>query len=123
MSYVDGFVLPVPKDNKDRFIEFANYTDSMFMELGAIRILECWADDVPDGVVTDFRKAVQAEPDEDVVFAWIEWPDKETRDAAMAKMMEPDNPDPRMDQEKNPVPFNGKRMIFGGFRTVVHLGK
>lgn len=123
MSYVDGFVLPVPKGNKQRFIEFANYTDSMFIELGATRILECWADEVPDGTVTDFRMAVKAEPDEDVVFAWVEWPDKETRDAAMAKMMEPDNPDPRMDQEKNPVPFNGKRMIFGGFRPVVHLEK
>jgi uncharacterized protein YbaA (DUF1428 family) len=123
MSYVDGFVLPVPRANKERFVEFANYTDSMFMEMGATRNLECWADEVPDGTVTDFRMAVKAEADEDVVFAWVEWPDKETRDAAMARMMDPANPDPRMDQERNPVPFNGKRMIFGGFRPVVHLGK
>ena len=86
------------------------------------RVVECWGDDVPDGKVTDFRKAVQAGDDETVVFSWIEWPDKATRDAGMARMMDPDNRDPRMDMEKNPMPFDGKRMIFGGFVPVVTLG-
>lgn len=122
MSYIDGFVIPVAKANRQRFIDFANYTDTMFMEMGATRVLECWADDVPEGKLTDFRMAVKASEDEDVIFAWIEWPDKATRDAAMAKMMDPENTDPRMDQEKNPVPFDGKRMIFGGFENIVSQG-
>jgi uncharacterized protein YbaA (DUF1428 family) len=121
MSYIDGFVIAVPKANKQKFIDHANMADGMFIEMGAIRILECWADDVPDGTLTDFRKAVQAIEDEDVIFSWIEWPDKETRDKAYAVMMDPDNKDPRMDMEKNPMPFDGKRMIWGGFRPVVDM--
>ena len=89
--------------------------------MGGAGVIECWADDVPDGTQTDFRKAVQASADEDVVFSWIEWPDKATRDAAFAKMMDPANSDPRLDQTKNPMPFDGKRMIFGGFSPVVNL--
>lgn len=121
MSYVDGFVLAVPKANRQKFIDHAKMADGMFIEMGATRILECWADDVPEGETTDFRMAVKATDDEDVVFSWIEWPNKATRDAAMAKMMDPSNTDPRMDQEKNPMPFDGKRMIFGGFMPVVEL--
>jgi uncharacterized protein YbaA (DUF1428 family) len=121
MTYIDGFVIAVPKANKQKFIDHANMADGMFIEMGAIRILECWADDVPDGTLTDFRKAVQAIEDEDVIFSWIEWPDKETRDKAYAVMMDPDNKDPRMDMEKNPMPFDGKRMIWGGFRPVVDM--
>jgi uncharacterized protein YbaA (DUF1428 family) len=121
MTYIDGFVIAVPKANKQKFIDHANTADGMFVEMGAIRVLECWADDVPDGTLTDFRKAVQATEDEDVIFSWIEWPDKETRDKAYAIMMDPDNKDPRMDQEKNPMPFDGKRMIWGGFRPVVDM--
>jgi uncharacterized protein YbaA (DUF1428 family) len=121
MSYIDGFVIACPKANKQKFIDHANNADSMFIEMGAIRVIECWADDVPDGTVTDFRMAVKAEPDEDVIFSWIEWPDKETRDKAYAVMMDPDTKDPRMDPEKNPMPFDGKRMIWGGFRPVVDM--
>jgi uncharacterized protein YbaA (DUF1428 family) len=121
MSYIDGFVIAVPKANKQKFIDHANMADGMFIEMGAIRVLECWADDVPDGTLTDFRKAVQAIEDEDVIFSWIEWPDKETRDKAYAVMMDPDNKDPRMDMEKNPMPFDGKRMIWGGFKPVVDM--
>jgi uncharacterized protein YbaA (DUF1428 family) len=121
MSYIDGFVIAVPKANRQKFIDHASNADSMFIEMGATRIVECLADDVPDGKVTDFRKAVQATEDEDVAFSWIEWPDKATRDAAFAKMMDPDNPDPRMDPATNPMPFDGKRMIFGGFTPVVEL--
>ena len=121
MTYIDGFVIAVPKANRQKFVDHAENADSMFIELGALRVVECWADDVPDGTLTDFRMAVKAEPDEDAIFSWIEWPDKATRDAAFAKMMDPDNADPRMDQAKNPVPFDGKRMIFGGFAPVVDV--
>lgn len=126
MSYIDGFVIAVPTANKQKFIDHAESGNGVFMDLGALRVTECWGDDVPDGEVTDFRKAVQAKPDETVVFSWIEWPDKATRDAGMAKMMEwmenPETADPRMDPVRNPMPFDGKRMIFGGFSPVVELG-
>jgi uncharacterized protein YbaA (DUF1428 family) len=121
MTYIDGFVIPVPAVAKDRFVEHARTSDAMFMEYGALRVVECWADDVPDGKVTDFRRAVQAQEGETVVFSWIEWPDKATRDAAFARMMDPTNDDPRLDQNRNPVPFDGKRMIFGGFSPVVDM--
>ena len=117
MSYMDGFVIAVPTANKQKFIDHAEKFDPVFKEFGAIRIVECWADDVPDGEITDFRKAVQAKDDETVVFSWIEWPDKATRDAGMKKMMA----DPRMDPAKTPMPFDGKRMIYGGFAPVVEL--
>jgi uncharacterized protein YbaA (DUF1428 family) len=123
MAYIDGFVIAVPKANKQKFIEHANKGDSVFIELGATRILECWGDEVPDGKVTDFRRAVQATEDEAVVFSWVEWPDKATRDAGMAKMTDPTNNDPRMNPESNPMPFDGKRMIYGGFVPVVTLEK
>ena len=89
----------------------------MFLEYGATRVLECWGDDVPKGKQTDFQRAVQAKDDETVVFSWIEWPDKATRDAGMEKVMK----DPRMSPEKNPMPFDGMRMIFGGFTPVVEV--
>ena len=122
MPYVDGFVLAVPTAAKQRFVDHATRGDGVFMDLGATRILECWGDDVPDGKLTDFRRAVQATDDETVVFSWVEWPDKATRDAAMARMQELMKTDERMDPQKNPMPFDGKRMIFGGFSPVVRLG-
>jgi uncharacterized protein YbaA (DUF1428 family) len=121
MSYIDGFVIAVPTARKQEFIDHAGKADSVFKELGATRILECWGDDVPDGKLTDFRRAVQAKEDETVVFSWIEWPDKETRDAAMSRMDELVKTDDRFSSEKNPMPFDGKRMIFGGFAPVVEL--
>ena len=123
MTYVDGFVIAVPKSNKQKFIDHARAGDSVFLELGATRILECWEDDVPDGQRTDFRRAVQAGDDEAVVFSWIEWPDKVTRDAAHGRMGELTKTDDRMNPEKNPMPFDGKRMIFGGFAPVIQLEK
>ena len=123
MSYVDGFLIPVPRANKQKFIEHARKGDSVFTELGAIRVVECWGDDVPNGTVTDFRRAVQAKDDEEVVFSWIEWPDKATRDAAMARMTEMMKTDPRMNPETNPMPFDGKRLIYGGFAPALTLGK
>lgn len=117
MSYIDGFVMAVPTDNRQTFINHAKKFDSAFISHGATRIVECWGDDVKDGKVTDFRRAVQANDKEEVVFSWVEWPDKATRDAAMAEIMN----DPEMSPEKNPMPFDGKRMIFGGFSPVVEL--
>jgi uncharacterized protein YbaA (DUF1428 family) len=122
MTYIDGFVIAVPRENKQKFIDHAAMADPVFMEMGATRILECWEDDVKDGTTTDFRMAVKAAADEAVVFSWIEWPDKATRDAAFEKMMSGGMNDPRMDPATNPMPFDGKRMIFGGFMPVVTLG-
>ena len=127
MAYIDGFVIACPEANKQKFIDHANTADSVFIEMGALRVIECWGDDVPEGKSTDFRMAVKAEPGEAVLFSWIGWPDKETRDAGMAKMTEmmtdPSKADPRMDPEKNPMSFDGKRMIFGGFVPVVEFSK
>jgi uncharacterized protein YbaA (DUF1428 family) len=120
MSYIDGFVIAVPTANRQKFIEHARQLDPIFIELGAIRVIEGWGDDVPDGKLTDFRRAVQATPEETVAFSWVEWPDKATRDAGMKKMMD----DPRMDPSapgNAPMPFDGKRMIFGGFEQVVEV--
>ena len=121
MSYIDGFVIAVPTANKQKFIDHARAIDTIFTDLGATRVVECWADDVPEGKITDFGKAVQATADESVVFSWIEWPDKNTRDAAMKKMMSEDFEDERMNMEKHPMPFDGQRLIFGGFKPVVEL--
>lgn len=121
MPYVDGFVLAVPTAHKDAFIQHAKTADAVFIELGATRILECWGDEVKAGKQTDFLRAVDAKHGETVCFSWVEWPSKEVRDAAMAKMDQLKT-DPRMDPAKNPMPFDGKRMIFGGFVPVVTLG-
>lgn len=117
MPYVDGFIMAVPTANKAQFIEHAKLGDAVFLEHGAIRVLECWGDEVPEGKVTDFRRAVNATDDETVVFSWIEWPDKPTRDAAMEKVMS----DPRLQPEANPMPFDGQRLVYGGFNPVVEL--
>ena len=121
MAYIDGFVIACPKAKQNEFVKHASTIDAMFLEMGALRVVECWADDVPTGSLTDFRMAVKAAEDEDVAFSWIEWPDKATRDAAFAKMRDPARSDPRMDPAKNPFPFDGKRMIFGGFTPVVDI--
>ncbi len=121
MSYIDGFIMAVPTANRQKFIDHSTLVNSIFTEFGATSVTECWADEVPEGKVTDFGKAVQAKEDESVVFSWIEWPDKETRDAAMKKMMSEDFKDDRMNPEKNPMPFDGSRLIYGGFRPVVEL--
>jgi uncharacterized protein YbaA (DUF1428 family) len=113
MSYIDGFVIAVPAANKDAYRELAATVAPVFKEHGALRLVECWGDDVPDGKITDFRRAVQAEAGENVVFSWIVWPSKAVRDGAHKKVME----DPRM--PKGAAPFDGKRMIFGGFEVLL----
>jgi len=119
MPYIDGFVIAVATANKQAFLDHARRFDPCFIEYGATRVVEAWGDDVPAGKVTDFARSVQARSDETVVFAWVEWPDKATRDAGMKKMME----DPRMDPASNPMPFDGKRMIFGGFESLLDISK
>ena len=114
MAYVEGFVAAVPAANKDAYRQHAAQAASLFKEFGSTRQVEAWGDDVPDGKLTDFKGAVKAKPDEVVVFAWLEYPDKAARDAANAKMMS----DPRM-HELGDMPFDGKRMIFGGFQVIV----
>lgn len=114
MSYVDGFVIPVPHGNKEAYRKLAEKVAPVFKEYGALQIVECWGDDVPDGKVTDFKGAVKAEAGEAVVFSWILWPSKAVRDAANKKIME----DPRMHPDGD-IPFDGKRMILGGFEILV----
>ena len=113
MSYVDGFVIAVPASKKQEYVETASFAAKIFKELGATRVVECWGDDVPVGKVTDFRGAVKAKDDEVVVFSWVEYPSKEVRDAANAKMREDDR------MKNAPMPFDGKRMIFGGFAPLL----
>jgi uncharacterized protein YbaA (DUF1428 family) len=115
MGYVEGFVLAVPTRNKAAYAKLAKLGwTKMFRDLGAIRQVEAWADDVPKGKWTDFHRSVKAKKTESVVFAWIEWPSRKVRDAAMKKMMS----DPKFQQMFKEMPFDGKRMIFGGFKPI-----
>ena len=118
MTYFDGFVLAVPAANKDVYRQHAEDAAPLFKEFGATRLVEAWGDDVPDGKVTDFKGAVKAKNDEVVVFSWMEYPDKATRDAAGEKMMS----DPRMKEMGANMPFDGQRMIFGGFEPLIDDG-
>lgn len=115
MTYVEGFITAVPKDKKDAYIAHAEEAYGLFKDMGLTRMVENWGSDVPEGKVTDFRKAVQATPDEEVVFSWFEYPNKAARNAANQKMME----DPRMEAMGASMPFDGKRMIYGGFDAIV----
>ena len=110
MAYIEGFLIPVAHDQKDAYLAMARAAAPIFLDLGATRLVETWGDDLRDGKVTDFKRAVAAEEGENVVFSWIEYPDKATRDAANAAMME----DPRF-AALGDMPFDGKRMIFSGF--------
>ena len=117
MNYVDGFVLAVPAANKETYRKHAETAAQVIKACGALKVVECWGDDVPEGKLTSFPMAVQRKDDEVVVFSWITWPDRATRDVGMKKFME----DPRMKPENNPMPFDGKRMIYGGFQMIVDL--
>ena len=117
MTYFEGFIVPVPEANQDAFRTHANEVARLLKDCGVRRQVEAWDSDVPEGKVTDFRKSVDAKTDEKVVFAWFEYPDRQARDAANAKMMS----DPRM-ENMGEVPFDGKRMILGGFEAIVEEG-
>ena len=115
MAYIEGFVAAVPTANKDAYRRHATDAAPLFKEFGATRMVETWGDDVPDGKITDFKGAVKAKDDESVVFSWFEYPDRATRNAANAKMMS----DPRMKAMGATMPFDGQRMIFGGFDSII----
>lgn len=115
MSYVDGFVAAVPTANKAKYIRHASDAAAVFKEYGALKMVECWGDDVPDGEITSFPMAVKCRPDETVIFSWLVWPSREVRNQAMPRLME----DPRLKPDVNPMPFDGKRLIYGGFEVVV----
>ena len=114
MTYIDGFVLAVPTAQRDAYRQHAESVLPLFKRHGALRMVETWGSDVPDGTHTSFPMAVKLKPDETVVFSWIVWPDRETRDKAWAAM--PGDPEMNSSTE---VPFDGKRMIYGGFEPLL----
>lgn len=116
MQYVDGYVIAVPNANKESYRALAEKAAVVFKDHGALSVVECWGDDVPEGKLTSFTMAVQRKPDESVVFSWITWPSKAVRDSGMEASMK----DPRMDHDPARMPFDGKRMIFGGFTVLVN---
>lgn len=113
--YINGFIIPVPAEKKDEYREIAEKFWEIAKDFGALQQMEAWEADVPDGKVTDFRRAVNLEEGEKVVFSWVTWPDKATADASHEKMMS----DPRMKEFGETMPFDGKRMVFGGFDPLV----
>ena len=115
MPYVDGFVIAVPTVNKEKYKKHAEEAAVVFKEHGALKLVECWGDDVPEGKITSFPMAVQRKDDETVVLSWIVWPSRAIRDQGMPKVMA----DPRLQPDKNAMPFDGKRMIYGGFEMIV----
>ena len=118
MTYFEGFIVPVPETNKEAYCKSAAEFAPIFKEFGVQRHVEAWDSDVQEGKVTDFRMAVNAKPDEKVVFSWFEYPDKAARDSANAKMRSDD----RMKAAGANMPFDGKRMIMGGFKPIVEEG-
>ncbi|MEM0945176.1 MAG: DUF1428 domain-containing protein [Pseudomonadota bacterium] len=110
-----GCVAAVPAGNKEAFLAHAKIAAEVFRDFGALAVHETWGVDVPEGEVTSMPMAVKAEPGEVVAFSWIIWPNREVADAAMGSIME----DPRMNPAENPMPFDAKRMIFGGFETIL----
>jgi len=117
MSYIDGFVAAVPTANRDAYRKHAEMAADVFKDHGALKLVECWGDDVPDGKLTSFPMAVKKADDETVVFSWIVWPSRQVRDAGMKNVMA----DPRVQPNVNPMPFDGKRLIYGGFEVLVEI--
>ena len=117
MSYIQGFLVPVPTHRKDDYIQMAKEAAPFFEKFGATRMMECWGDEVPEGKVTDFRRAVDLKEGETVVFSWIEWPDKASCDKATEAMEN----DPDM-KAPDDIPMDMKRMIWGGFQPVFSFG-
>jgi uncharacterized protein YbaA (DUF1428 family) len=114
-AYVDGFVAPVMPEKREAYLAMARKAAAKFEECGASRIVEAWGDDVKDGKVTDYRRAVQAQEGENVVFSWIEWPDKAARDSAWPRIMA----DPDMQPDHDNMPFDARRMFWGGFEIIL----
>ena len=117
MAYVDGFVVAVPKQNLKSYEEMARLAGKVWKEHGALTYVECVGDDVPYGELTSFPRSVQAKEDEVVIFSWITYPSREERDAINAKVMS----DPRLQDSMNNAPFDAKRMIYGGFKTLMEM--
>jgi uncharacterized protein YbaA (DUF1428 family) len=117
MSYIDGFVAAVPTANREAYRKHAEDAAVLFKEFDATRVVECWGDDVPEGEVTSFTIATQRKDDETAVFAWIAWPSKQVRDEAWKKMSD----DPRMQPDAMKMPFDGKRMFYGGFTALLDV--
>lgn len=115
MTYIDGFVAAVPTANREAYKQHAEAAAVVFKECGALKLVECWGDDVPEGKLTSFPMAVQRKDDETVVFSWIIWPSRAVRDEATPKIMA----DPRLQPDRNPMPFDGRRLIYGGFEMLV----
>jgi uncharacterized protein YbaA (DUF1428 family) len=113
--YINGFIVPVPADKKAEYKTVAEKFWEIAKDYGALSQIEAWEADVKDGKLTDFRRAVNLEAGEKVVFSWMTWADRATADAAHEKMMA----DPRMKEFGEQMPFDGKRMIFGGFDPLV----
>ncbi len=116
MNYIDGFVAAVPTANRDEYRIHAEKAAEVFKEYGALQLVECWGDDVPEGKLTSFPMAVKCESNETVVFSWISWPSRQVRDEGMKKVMA----DLRLQPETNPMPFDATRMIYGGFEMIVN---
>lgn len=114
MAYVDGLVCAVPTDKKEEYLAHVAVVGELLIECGALAVFEGWGEDVPDGEVTSFPKAVECKEDETVVFSWIRWPSREVRDKGMELLMA----DPRAKEEMARMPFDGKRLIFGGFEEL-----
>ena len=115
MHYIDGFVIPVATADKQKYLDHALVAAAVFKDHGALKVVECWGDDVPDGKLTSFPMAVKREPHESVVFSWIAWPSRAVRDTGMAEVMA----DARL--QSTDMPFDGKRMIFGGFQMILEV--
>ena len=117
MTYISGFVLPALTAKRDLYRERATAAAALFKEFGALRVVECWGADVPDGKLTSFPLSVKREESETVVFSWVEWPSKAVADIGMQKFMQ----DPRTKTMMSDMPVDGKRMIFGGFDVIVDV--
>lgn len=117
-GYTDGFVVPVPRGKKEAYTALAEKMAPVFREHGATRVVEAWGDDIKDGKVTDFKKAVKAEDGENIVFSYVEWPDKKIRDEAWEKIMQDESMKPEDD-----IPFSGQRMFWGGFEKIVDTAR
>ncbi|MBC8129677.1 MAG: DUF1428 domain-containing protein [Rhizobiaceae bacterium] len=118
MAYIDGYLIPIPSDRREAYREKADQAAAIFKKHGATRIVECWGDDVPDGKLTDFKLSVKLEPGESVVFSWVEWPSKDVRESTKEAIFE----EMRAVMGDEPMLFDGKRMIFGGFDVILDTG-